>query len=583
MKKNVLKFSQSGGIAKSLLILSVALFLSCQKNIEPEVVVEEPQQEEEDPIVTDSIVTTKVRVNLMAVVFEDEQPLYFENYFLVKGGNRQQQQQQQANAKESQDVTIDLDNNYFLRASLTANGKQSPTLSSKGIVTPYEDIKYKVVVFDDKGNYVCHKDFVNKRGGMNELDMLMAEKTYTFIVYSINSALNLPDLIFEHPTKKTLKTANVNLGSNVDFLYYRKDLTLSATKENKLPCDLKHVFSEITTTIDATATGYPIHEIKSNFKALFKSTTVNLSNLQVKPLHTMNANLTFPAIKVTSKIIESSPMVINSSNGISFEIPSIKIGLLTFLNIKSVNNFKLKPGVRYTLNIKIIPDDMYVTHRGLPAARINGVTWMRHNLGVNINLDPDITKMTVDYHGNYYQWGRDFIAASGKDMKTSTFSFPVILTQDMWYPGTDKDPKKGECDPCPKGFRIPTGTEFLRLINYTTTTNIGEFKGEKRWHKQYPNDFSVAKVFTSMRNSKVKLIFPAQGIMDVGYTGHYWDKGVLGRAGAGVYHASSVSEMDVYSTHLYFDATTVTLVENKSTSNDIIAKVLSYNIRCIAE
>jgi len=580
MKKNVLKFRQSGGIAKSLLILSVALFLSCQKNIEPEVVVEEPQQEEKDSIITDSIVTTKLMVNLMAVEYEDEKKLHFENNFLVKGGNRMLQN---ADDKKSDVVTLDLANNYYVIASLKAEEQQVTSPLVKGLAIEYENIKYKVVVFDEKGNYISHHDFVNKKGRNNELGMLEAGKAYTFIVYSTNSVADLPNLVFDDSMEKNLKTANVILRANEDLLYYRKDWILPATKENNLAFNLKHVFSEITTTIDATATGYPINEIKSNYTSLNRNTTVSLANLQTKSLNKVNASLTFPTLNHTNKIISSLPMVINSGKTISFKIPSIKIGLLTFSNISSIDNFEIKPGVKYSLNLKIFPDDNYLTHRGVPAARINGIIWMRHNLGVNIHLDPDVNKMIVDYHGNYYQWGRDFASASGNDMNATIFSVPIGLKNEMWYPGTDNAPKKGEFDPCPEGFRIPTGMEYLRLINYTTATNIGEFRGEKRWHTQYPTDFSVAKVLTSMRNSQVKLIFPAQGIMDVGFTGYYWDNGILGRAGAGAYHASSAVDKDVYSTHFYFDATTVSLVENRSTSNDRIAKLFSMNIRCIAE
>ena len=54
-------------------------------------------------------------------------------------------------------------------------------------------------------------------------------------------------------------------------------------------------------------------------------------------------------------------------------------------NIK-IENLKVTPGVKYNLNINIVPVDTYLTYMGVPAARINGQIWMRYNMGVT-NMD----------------------------------------------------------------------------------------------------------------------------------------------------------------------------------------------------
>ena len=70
-----------------------------------------------------------------------------------------------------------------------------------------------------------------------------------------------------------------------------------------------------------------------------------------------------------------------------------------------VQESKIIPGTRYILELSFVPNDRYITNfRGYPAVSINGVIFMRHNLGANISLNPDAP--SVNIAGNYYQRGK---------------------------------------------------------------------------------------------------------------------------------------------------------------------------------
>ena len=88
----------------------------------------------------------------------------------------------------------------------------------------------------------------------------------------------------------------------------------------------------------------------------------------------------------------------------------------------------------------------------------------------------------------------------------------------MWNSGTDSEPSKTPQDPCPSGWRIPSGSELEELIkNGSSWTEHEGFSGF--W-------FSGT---TPYAESEPRVFLPASGIITVegesinrGYVCYYW-------------------------------------------------------------
>ncbi|MEN5378919.1 FISUMP domain-containing protein [Sphingobacterium kitahiroshimense] len=214
-------------------------------------------------------------------------------------------------------------------------------------------------------------------------------------------------------------------------------------------------------------------------------------------------------------------------------------------------------------------DDSYLTHFGLPAARINGKIWMRHNLGVNTNLDPDALPMTTARHGNYYQWGKQVVNATGAAKQQSNYN-TMVPHDKSWNAGTEQAPLKATADPCPSGYRIPTATEVKNLISSVKTL------AEGRWASNSEN-YEANTVLISKSNPAVKLTIPTQGmfnfnnklepssIINRGKTNYFWTSTVFGGRVRGFQSLQSGS------------ATVYTV-----NTSGYDSKLVSFNVRCIA-
>ncbi|OBS11109.1 hypothetical protein ATE49_16630 [Elizabethkingia miricola] len=427
-------------------------------------------------------------------------------------------------------------------------------------------VLYKVVVFDANGNYVTERDYTRGQEDSAQALMLDGGSSYTFIVYSINTSANLPPVTFSNPNNKTLATASLaspTMGLN-DLMYFRKDMAVSGNGTNYLDIVLKHKFSQVTPKIDATATGYTISSVLNLSMITNVSATLQLSDGNITARANPSANLFAGFAGLNTMIVTSAPNRYNvdTTTG-TLTIGSIKIGTVTRTNL-TLNNLTIKPGVKYNLNVAITPTDIYLTHQGQSAARINGKIWMRHTLGATTSNDPDVPSQAIA--GNYYQWG---IITAVATASTGAGTIPGWNTTNpspanAWNSGTVAAPVKTSADPCPAGYRIPTDTEFNQLIAATTQTNIGTWTATND-----VNNFSAAKVFTSNTNSSVKMTFMSTGYRRGGGGGDASD-GSLNRRGVAGQYWTSVSTIN------YF-------MPNNTVSRSINTNVEGHQIRCIAQ
>ncbi|UZJ65742.1 fimbrillin family protein [Sphingobacterium sp. KU25419] len=485
-----------------------------------------------------------------------------------------------------QQNTVAFNDDFYMVAELTQEVSSAASTPAKASSTSYKaaadttilkpTTQYKIVVYDQNGVYVTEKNYTKATEGPANAFMLEGGKTYTFIVYSINNT-TVPAVIFSNPANKTLATSSVNITGTQDFMYYRKDMTVSGgTTTNYLEVVLKHKLSQITTTIDATQTGYNVTAVTSHFTRHNSTATINLADANIARTGTVgNSAVTFTS--PNALIVTSAPTIINANanSTTSYTIDNITIGPLTQSNITPFTNLNITPGVKYNMKLTIIPQDIYLTHQGLPAARINGQIWMRHNVGADYTRDPDQSPVISNLHGNYYQWGR--ITSVGSRTSTSVSNWnasnnPAVTSWNLQN-GTSNRPEKGPADPCPTGFRVPGNGEVQALLNNTVHTNT-----TNTWTANN-TEYRSAKILTSKRNRAVKVVLPAQGWYSAaGNNPPYTALGLALRGSNGFYWTAYRSGNA--NTELSISSSNISLANRPANLSNF---VISHNIRCIAE
>ncbi|UTX48888.1 fibrobacter succinogenes major paralogous domain-containing protein [Chryseobacterium sp. MA9] len=183
----------------------------------------------------------------------------------------------------------------------------------------------------------------------------------------------------------------------------------------------------------------------------------------------------------------------------------------------------------------------------------NPQAWMRHNLGADYSLDPDVPVQAI--FGNYYQWGRPAAVATAYTPEGAIPGWnPNPAADNSW-----QDTVKTANDPCPAGFRVPTSQQLSNLWNNTTKSNVGT------WTANSPSNFGAAKVLSSGNN---KLTLPAGGYRWNSYSGTLQSRGGLGN-----YWSSSM----YYQNSFYLQA--------NEGSGGVVSntRVRGYHLRCISQ
>ncbi|MDX8568492.1 FISUMP domain-containing protein [Elizabethkingia sp. HX XZB] len=426
-------------------------------------------------------------------------------------------------------------------------------------------VRYKLLVYKSTGEYVTERNYIYGQEGSTAALNLEGDGNYIFIVYSVNSDKDLPEVSFSTPTSKMLSGSTLTgLSSTADFMYYRKDMQVSGNKPNYLDVTLKHKLSQITVTIDASATGYNITGVTAGFDSHYPSYNVNLSGGELNRVGSVGSiPVSFPSTSGTN-IITGTPTLINGETTTGkFTISSITIGSLTqSVPREAMTGLRITSGIKYNLKLRINPSDIYLDHNGQKAARINGLIWMRHNLGADTKIDPDKEAITSGLHGNYYQFGRILSEANATATNVNSNYNRIAAASNAWNSGTEAAPKKTGNDPCPSGYRVPASAEVRVLINATTESIIGNWRDS-------PVNYSAAKVFTSKRNNAIRLTMPTQGYFS-------FNDPLRQRGTASLYWTSSINSANIgFSNFFNVSANPVTISGWYNQQG--------FPIRCIAE
>lgn len=217
-----------------------------------------------------------------------------------------------------------------------------------------DNIMYKIVVYDASGRYVTDRNYI--RGKEDDITVtpvlnLNGGQNYTFIAYSVNSATGVPDI----STSSRLSGAFLLVMDIEDFMYFRKDASVSGEGTNYLNVVLKHKTSQITLTLDSSLTGNSISDISAYFSSHYPNTGILLSNgsLQYPPGTQVNKNVSFSGLG-TNIISGGISKLSADTTTAELTIASITIAGVTQTNLK-IPNIKIIPGLRYNLNIQVKP------------------------------------------------------------------------------------------------------------------------------------------------------------------------------------------------------------------------------------
>ena len=189
------------------------------------------------------------------------------------------------------------------------------------------------------------------------------------------------------------------------------------------------------------------------------------------------------------------------------------------------------------------------------------LTFSCYNLGAVASTNPYTPRWELN--GNYYQWGRAVVAASGPSGSSSTQANSGVVAS--WNTasapnGAWTNASKTANDPCPTGFRVPTLAQWQAVLNTSlnpTRSLVGAWTDSNTY---YGSGLRIG-------SGSVGLFLPAAGIRDEldgrlnyrGSDGNYW----------------SSTENGTSANYMYFTS--------DGPNTNFNPRRLGMSVRCIAE
>lgn len=514
-------------------------------------------------------------------------------------------------------ITAELTENTSTGSALKASSNKAATklLSLRGAV------KYRIVAFKTDGTYVDQA--VGDASNPNQVffgDKLQVGQKYNFYIFSLGSTTDNPPAV---PTGKNMyPTSDPEGGFTLNFPTFtetsgdymcavEKDVTiLGGGVPTPLTTPLQHMFTRVTIQVDDSdaigtfgQAGYqkgcyvsevPVHGSIDYTQGSVYAPIINMSTGQVIPGTGINAQPNYyPLLNLTTtpKIaIVNAQGLTNFQLSIVINAGSIKIGhdvntsdaYFTFSNAGQ----GMKPGYSYTLKLRF-NSDRYVNAanetRSANAsdalyAVIGGYRWDRYNLGADL-LNPASGNLngtsTQALHGNFYQWGQKAVVANAStsgDGAIAGWNNNVYLASNSWNSGTEANPTKVAAnDPCSSGARLPTRSEYDKLISLSLSTQSGTW-GDFSTLNNMPG-YDAAIVLTSKKSGDINLMFPASGRREL-------NSGALSYRGRAGYYATSTQSPTNSNLSNYFSLRAAPFTLGSISAAD---KPIGYNVRCIQD
>lgn len=266
---------------------------------------------------------------------------------------------------------VSLGNGMTLVAELTAQNTmvdQRSAAAAAGSIetTPLNyGTRIKLVVFDDKGDYVTERDYINGCLCKTLSITLDGGKTYTFIAYSFNDQTDLPELSFRNNIK-TLVNAQTSAYNSYEnstafnykgLMYFKKQLTVSGSNVNYLDIVLTHRFSQVTTRINTNKMNGPgdkkIYDVDAWFTPHYPLGIMDLTDGKVTESGAMEgAPIVFTEYEGFQ--LTSYPSFINAETTTGkLEFKYINIGGVEKYNLPPITGLLFKRGQKYTLTVNL--------------------------------------------------------------------------------------------------------------------------------------------------------------------------------------------------------------------------------------
>ncbi|WDF68363.1 hypothetical protein PQ465_18975 [Sphingobacterium oryzagri] len=258
-----------------------------------------------------------------------------------------------------------------IKDKLAASGKTMSTTPTTNANVLETGVQYRLVVYDASNNYVTDKVYT-KGSDNNDVFYLEVGKSYTFISFSINSKATVPAI---DTSKKLTELTLANIDGNGFFMYFKKTITL-VKGDNYLGIKLKHVFSEITTTLDASALAGNIVSCSAQVAPHYTSVGVKLNDGSLVGAGTAgNKAMVFGAFGGKTVTSTATKIALPATTAGTITLSSIQVGNVTRSNLL-LSNLTINPGVRYTLKLSL-------QAAGANGIEIGGYLWAPGNLVYN--------------------------------------------------------------------------------------------------------------------------------------------------------------------------------------------------------
>ncbi|MCL1689404.1 hypothetical protein CMT57_06410 [Elizabethkingia anophelis] len=431
--------------------------------------------------------------------------------------------------------------NLSTQASLSSNSQAAIPGGALGSTVRFRVIAYK----SSDGSYQGHQDY--QVGATASPIMLDGGVSYDMIVYSYGSSDILP--VINGSEQSNLSAAVVNYNDvNRNFMYQRISnyIPSGGGNNNVLNITLMHKIAEVTTVLTSNAgniTGVS-NALLSPHNA---NGTINLSNgIQTRSGST-TTGVSFSSFGSTT--VTSAPVFVNANN-VSAGVFSAAVTMVggPLKNINLSNSFGVTPGTKKTLTINM----------KRCGAIVDGVfkEFMCHNMGATTSADPFTPSAAI--HGAKYQWGKALTNTTGRTQAQDQASAAAVSGWSTVNAsnGAWSDAVKTGTDPCPTGYRVPTGAQWRSVINSNTLARVGT------WTNSATNYSSGVKFGDY-------LFLPAAGYRNIA-NGSLYYRGSYG------YYWSSPESSITYANYLFF-GTLSTYVSNN------LNRTFGLSVRCVAE
>ncbi|WP_454059238.1 hypothetical protein [Elizabethkingia ursingii] len=373
------------------------------------------------------------------------------------------------------------------------------------------NIKYRIIAYrQSDGTYKDYKDYtISQKGTGLVLDRGVA---YYLVVYSWGTN-NLPSITSGELTNINKATITYN-NTGRDFMY-QKVSYVASNEKGSVKVTLRHKMTEITVSLNSVGGGSITSVGNAVIGPHYAAGTISLSTGNISRSGSSgNVGLSFPSGAAASKT--STAVILNADTGSSSSgIFSANVTLDgTTKTISLSNAFKVNPErqQKLTVNVKRC------------GAVINGIfrNFACQNLGATAGLDP--FNAVAGNHGAKYQWGKKAAALIQADDQNALYynglQWNTSLAPDnSWNGGSEANPIKTVNDPCPSGYRVPTGAELSALY----FSNINNIKLIGTWSNGATNYGSGTMIGD-------KLFLPSAGyrldlngsLQNRGNNGSYW-------------------------------------------------------------